>query len=71
MRCDGCFLSCKPEARRQGFIERNRGRSIPAGADAPTFDVVIAADDVVITSDVGIASGIINARPSRPSHQLG
>jgi len=70
MRCDGCFLSCKPEARRQDFIERYRGRSIPAGADAPTFDVVIAAD-IIITSDVGIASGIINARPGRPSHQLG
>jgi hypothetical protein len=70
MRCDGCFLSCKPEARRQDFIEPNRGRSIPAGADAPTFDVVIAAD-IIITSDVGIASGIINARPGRPSHQLG
>ena len=70
MRCDGCFLSRKPKTRRQGFIEPNRGRSIPAGADAPTFDVVIAAD-IIITSDVGIASGIINARPSRPSHQLG
>ena len=64
MRCDGCFLSCKPEARRQDFIEPNRGRSIPAGADAPTFDVVIA-------SHVVIASGIINARPGRASHQLG
>jgi uncharacterized protein YaiI (UPF0178 family) len=70
MRCDGRFLTCKPEARRQDFIEPNRGRSIPAGADAPTFDVVIAAD-IIITSDVGIASGIINARPGRPSHQLG
>ena len=64
MRCDGRFLTCKPEARRQDFIEPNRGRSIPAGADAPTFDVVIA-------SHVGVASGIINARPGRPSHQLG
>jgi len=70
MRCDGCFLSRKPKTRRQGFIEPNRGCSIPAGADAPTFDVVIAANNIV-TSDVGIASGIINARPGRPSHQLG
>ena len=64
MHCDCYFLSCKPEARRQGFIEPNRGRSISAGADHPTFDAVIAAG-IVITS------GIINARPSRPSRQLG
>ena len=64
MRCDCCFLSCKPEARRQHFIEPNRGRSIPTGTDSLTFDVVIAAD-------IGIASGIFNARPSRPSHQFG
>lgn len=70
MGCDGCFLSRKPKTRRQGFIEPNCGCSIPAGADAPSFDVVIPAD-IIITSDVGIASGIINARPGRPSHQLG
>jgi hypothetical protein len=64
MCCDCCFPSCKQEARRQGFIEPNCGCSISAGPDDPTFDVVIAAR-IVITS------GIINARPSRPSRQLG
>jgi hypothetical protein len=58
MRCDCCFRSCKPEARRQGFIEPNGCRGIAGGGDAPTFDVVITSD-------------IIIARPSRPSHQLG
>ena len=38
--------------------------AFPPVADDPTFDVVIAAR-IVITS------GIINARPSRPSRQLG
>jgi hypothetical protein len=64
MRCGFCFPSCNPKARRQGFIEPNCCRGIPAGADDPTFDVVIAAD-IVTTSNIVIA------RPSRPSHQFG
>ena len=61
MRCDGCFLSCKPEARRPGFIEPIRGRrSIPAGADAPTSGISIS-----------VTAGIINARAARSSHKLG
>jgi hypothetical protein len=62
MRCDCCFPSCKPEARRQGFIEPNCGRSISAGADDPCS---------VIAARIVITSGIVNARPSRPSRQLG
>lgn len=38
--------------------------AMPPAPTTPTFDVVIAAD-IIITS------GIINARPSRPSHQFG
>lgn len=58
MHCGFCFLVCNPKARRQSFIEPNCCRGIPAGADDPTSDIVIT-------------SGIVNARPRRPSHQFG
>jgi hypothetical protein len=64
MHCGFCFRCCNPEARRQGLIEPNGCRSIAAGADDPTSDVVIAAD--IVTT-----SGNVIARPSHPPHQLG
>jgi hypothetical protein len=62
MHRDRGFLSCKPEARRQGFIEFNRCRHTAASAD-DTTDGDDGGDDP--TSD------IVDARPRRPSRQLG
>jgi len=53
-----CFPVCNPVARRQGYIKPNGCRSIAAGVSESTSDIVTA-------------SGIINARASRPTHQLG
>ena len=55
---------CNPETRQQGFIEPNCCRNTAAGADDPIFHIVN-------TSDIVITSGIVNARPSHPSHQFG
>jgi hypothetical protein len=59
-----CFLSCSPEARRQGFVESNGCRSIAAGVNDPTSNVIIGC--YIVTT-----SGNVNARPSHPSHQFG